>query len=70
MGKDNHFYLFVRPDITYVLKLPDRIIVGFYAYNPLDRQSIHSYNFQDYFQREQEYSIMPAQYAVYVRFKW
>jgi hypothetical protein len=69
-GKDNHFYLFIRPDITYVLKLPDRITIGFSAYNLFDYRSIRNYDFQDYFQREQEYSIRPAQYAAYVRFKW
>lgn len=70
LGKNNDFYLFIRPDITYVLKLPDRFTIGFTTYNPLNHQAINNYDFQDYFQHEQKYSIMPAQYVAYVQFRW
>ena len=69
LGKDRDFYLFIRPDITYLFP-KQRLIIGMNAYNILNNTRITDYQIRDFYSSEAYYSIVPAQYLLNVQFQF
>jgi hypothetical protein len=69
LGKDNQFYLFIRPDITCSLE-KCRLSIRINAYNILNNKQITDYRINDYSSTEEYYGIVPAQYLLNVQFQF
>jgi hypothetical protein len=69
LGKNNRFYLFIRPDITYSFQ-KYKLSIGVNTYNLLNNNQIVDYQLNDYYSIEQYYSMVPAQYLLNVQFQF